>query len=174
MSANHRRPRSFQLLMERFSGAVTEWTGSTAAFLLALGAVLLWLVTGPLFHFSDTWQLVINTATTVLTFLMVFLIQRAQNKSAKAMALKLNELIAAVEGASNRLIAVEDLSEEELATLHEHFQHLVLMAKRDSKITKSHSIEEAQSRHEGKKKRQRRGSMLPARHGRPAGPRPNP
>ena len=123
------RPGSTSLAhrMERFSTAVTEWTGSTSAFLLALAAIVVWLVTGPL--------------------------QRAQNKSAKAVALKLNELIAAVEGASNRLIDVEELSEDELGALHEHFRHLVRMAKRDSSLTKSHSIEEAKARHEGKLRR---------------------
>ena len=136
--------------MELFSTAVTEWTGGTPAFLLALAAVLVWLVSGPVFHFSDTWQLVINTATTVLTFLMVFLIQRAQNKASKAMELKLNELIAAVEGASNRLIDVEELSEEELDALHQYFRQLVRMSERDASLTKSHSIEEAKVRHEGK------------------------
>ena len=84
---------------------------------------------------------------------MVFLIQRAQNKSARAMALKLNELIAAVEGASNRLIDADDMTEEELQALHGHFRELVRMAKRESTITKSHSIEEAKTRHEGKLKR---------------------
>ena len=142
--------------MEKLSAAVTEWTGSTTAFLIALGAILLWIVTGPLFHFSDTWQLVINTATTVITFLMVFLIQRSQNKSARAMSLKLNELIAAVEGASNRLIGADDMSEDELVTLNKYFRELVSMAKRDSNLTKSHSIEEAESRHEGKKRRRTR------------------
>jgi low affinity Fe/Cu permease len=136
--------------IELLSTAVTEWTGSTPAFLIALGAVLVWLVSGPVFHFSDTWQLVINTATTVLTFLMVFLIQRAQNKASKAMELKLNELIAAVEGASNRLIDVEELSEEELDALHQYFRQLVRMSERDASLTKSHSIEEAKVRHEGK------------------------
>jgi len=139
--------------MADFSAAVTEWTGSRAAFLIALGAIVLWVVTGPLFGFSDTWQLVINTATTIITFLMVFLIQRAQNKSARAMALRLNELIAAVEGASNRLIGADDMSEEELEALHGHFRELVRMAKQESTLTKSHSIEEARARHEGKKRR---------------------
>src|SRR6185295_7507315 len=104
MTASRSLFSSLSHRMADFSSAVTEWTGGTAAFLLAFGAIVVWLVTGPLFGFSDTWQLVINTATTIVTFLMVFLIQRAQNKSARAMALKLNELIAAVEGASNRLI----------------------------------------------------------------------
>ena len=88
-----------------------RWTGSTAAFATALGIIVVWAVVGPLFRFSDTWQLVINTGTTIVTFLMVFLIQRTQNKDALAMHLKLNELVAAMQGASNRLIDVEELSE---------------------------------------------------------------
>ena len=148
--ASRRKSVSLGRRMEMLSAVVTEKTGTTPAFILALGVILIWLVTGPLFRFSDTWQLVINTATTVVTFLMVFLIQRAQNKSAKAVALKLNELIAAVEGASNRLIDIDEFSEAELDTLHRHFRELVRMAKRDSSLTKSHSIEEAGLRHERK------------------------
>ena len=87
------------------------------AFGLACGTIIVWAATGPLFHYSDTWQLVINTGTTMVTFLMVFLIQRSQNKDSLAMQLKLNELVAAVKGASNRLIDVEDLTEEELRVL---------------------------------------------------------
>ena len=150
MTRSHKPSPSFSSRMASFSAAVSGWTGSTPAFLIALGAVLVWVVTGPLFGFSDTWQLVINTATTVITFLMVFLIQRAQNKSAFAMTLKLNELIAAMEGASSRLIDAEDMSEEELETLQEYYRELVRMAKRDSILTKSHSIEEAKTRHEFK------------------------
>ena len=86
--------------------------------------MLAWLITGPLFGFSNTWQLVINTGTTIVTFLMVFLIQRSQNKDALAVQLKLNELVAAMKGASNRLIDVEDLSEDELAALHAHYRKL--------------------------------------------------
>ena len=142
--------------MEKLSAAVSEWTGSTAAFVLALGAIMVWLITGPVFHFSDTWQLVINTTTTIITFLMVFLIQRAQNKTARAVALKLNELLAAVEGASNRLIDADSLSEEELEALQRHFQELVRMAKREQNLTKSHSVEEARIRHERKQKRPKR------------------
>jgi len=134
-------------LMERFSSAVLAWTGRTSAFILALAMIVLWLVLGPLFHFSDSWQLVINTTTTIVTFLMVFLIQRAQNKDARATALKLNELIAAMEGASNRLIDLEDLSEGELDVIHEHYRKLVEMAKQDTSLTKSHSIDEAAVRH---------------------------
>jgi len=148
--ASHRKAISLGRRMEALSAVVTEKTGTTPAFTLALGVILIWLVTGPLFRFSDTWQLVINTGTTVVTFLMVFLIQRAQNKSAKAVALKLNEIIAAVEGASNRLIDIDQLSEAELETLHRHFEELVRMAKRDISLTKSHSVEEAGVRHESK------------------------
>src|SRR3954470_5033440 len=91
--------------LERASQAVTHWTGSSWAFALASATIVVWLITGPLFHFSDTWQLVINTGTTIVTFLMVFLIQRAQNKDALVIQLKLNEIVAAIQGASNRLIA---------------------------------------------------------------------
>src|SRR5215212_7417578 len=94
-------------LLEKFSYQATRATGTSVAFMLAAGVILVWLITGPLFNFSDTWQLVINTGTTIITFLMVFLIQRAQNKDALAIHLKLNEIVAAMEGASNRLIDVE-------------------------------------------------------------------
>jgi len=90
--------------MERLSAAMARWTGSTAALIAAFGLVVAWVLCGPIFHFSDTWQLAINTTTTIITFLMVFLIQRAQNKDSKATALKLNEIIASIEGASNRFI----------------------------------------------------------------------
>ncbi len=134
-------------LLERFSLRATKATGSSPAFMLALSVIVVWAATGPLFHFSDTWQLVINTGTTIVTFLMVFLIQRTQNKDALAIHLKLNEIVAALEGASNRLIDVEDLTEEEIKTLHQHYQRLVEMAKKDLNLTKSHSIEEAEARH---------------------------
>jgi low affinity Fe/Cu permease len=134
-------------MMEEFSLKVTQATGTSTAFMLALLAIVIWLLTGPLFKFSDTWQLVINTGTTIITFLMVFLIQRTQNKDALAIHLKLNEIVAAVEGASNRLIDVEDLTEDEIKTLHKYYQSLAEMAKKDLKLTQSHSIEEAQARH---------------------------
>jgi low affinity Fe/Cu permease len=138
--------------MERISGRLTGWTGSTPALALAVALIVGWLVTGPLFHFSDTWQLVINTTTTVVTFLMVFMIQRTQNKESQALNLKLNELIAAMEGSSNRLIDVESLSEHELATLAQHYRALVKMAARDDSLLESHTVEEAQARHERKSK----------------------
>ena len=130
-----------------------ERTGSTSAFIAAVGIIVVWLVTGPIFHFSDTWQLVINTGTTVITFLMVFLIQRTQNKDSLAIQVKLNEIVAAMEGASNRIIAVEDLDEEELHVLHEHYARLAEMAKKERRITESHSVEEAEARHELKRRR---------------------
>jgi low affinity Fe/Cu permease len=117
---------------------------------LAVLVVAAWLVTGPVFGYSDTWQLVINTGTTIVTFLMVFLIQRAQNKDALAVHLKLNELVAAVRGASNRLINVEDLTEDEVRVLHDHFRTLVELSKADRHLTDSHSIEEASERHAAK------------------------
>jgi low affinity Fe/Cu permease len=146
-----RSASGFNRFAERLSGTVTEWAGGTMAFSMALLLIVGWLVLGPVFHFSDTWQLVINTTTTIVTFLMVFLIQRAQNKDARATSLKLNELIASIEGASNRLVDVEDLTEDELKTLHEHYRRLVEMSKRDGSIMRSHSVEEASVRHEIKR-----------------------
>jgi low affinity Fe/Cu permease len=151
-----RQSKGLGTTLERFSRAVSRWTGSSRAFAFALGTILLWAATGPLFGFSDTWQLVINTGTTIVTFLMVFLIQRAQNKEMSAIALKLNEVVAALEGASNRLIDIEDLSEGELETLHLHFRRLSEMARHERSLTKSHTVEEAQARHEFKMKSTRR------------------
>lgn len=139
-------------VLERFSSAVSRWTGGSSAFALACGVVLVWALTGPIFGFSDTWQLVINTGTTIVTFLMVFLIQRAQNKDAMAIQLKLNELVAAMAGASNRLVDVEDLSEAELEALHRFYRKLAAMAKKDASLSESHSVEEARSIHELKRK----------------------
>ena len=154
-------------IMERFSGTMTRATGSSLAFVLAVLTVVVWAATGPMFHFSDTWQLVINTGTTIVTFLMVFLIQRAQNKDAMAIQLKLNELVAAIEGASNRLINVEDLSEEEVRILHNHYCELVKLAKQDEQICESHSIEDAQKDHARKRARRRtRRSGFPGSGGR--------
>jgi low affinity Fe/Cu permease len=126
---------------------IAHWTGSTSAFVCACAVVGIWLLSGPYFQFSDTWQLVINTGTTVVTFLMVFLIQRSQNKDAIATQLKLNELVAAMKGASNRLIDVEELSEGELRILQKHYARLVEIAKKETDLTKSHSVEEAEARH---------------------------
>jgi low affinity Fe/Cu permease len=139
---------------EKFARLATQWSGRPAAFGIAVAIVIVWLATGPIFHFSDTWQLVINTGTTVVTFLMVFLIQHAQNKDTRAIELKLNEIVAAMPGASNRMIDVEALSEEELDMLHRYYRKLVSLSKKDAELTASHSVEEATVRHARKKKRE--------------------
>ena len=134
-------------MFERFASWATRWAGSTPAFAAAVAFTIVWLVSGPFFHWSDTWQLVANTITTIITFLMVFLIQRTQNKDSLAVQLKLNEIVAAIEGASNRLIDIEDLSERDLRTLHQHYGKLAEMAAQERRLTESHSIEEAEARH---------------------------
>jgi low affinity Fe/Cu permease len=108
--------------------------GGAWAFAGAAFVILVWLVTGPAFHFSDTWQLIINTATTIITFLMVFLIQNTQNRDAKAMHLKLDELIRAIKGARNQLVDLENLSDEDLKNLEEQFRRLRKQAE-DSRIS---------------------------------------
>jgi low affinity Fe/Cu permease len=143
----HTRPPGF----ERVARAISQFTGTTTAFLCAVLVVLIWATTGPLFHYSETWQLVINTGTTIVTFLMVFLIQRTQNKDSLAVQLKLNEIVAALDGASNRLVNIEDLTEAELDVLHHHYARLGAMAKRDVDLRQSHSVDEAAARHEMKR-----------------------
>ncbi|GAB4052118.1 low affinity iron permease family protein [Spirosoma litoris] len=130
-------------IFERFASAVTKATGSSAAFIIAFLTVIIWAITGPIFHYSETWQLVINTGTTIVTFLMVFLIQKAQNKDSMSVQLKLNELIAATKGASNRLVSVENLTEEELQVLQKHYQTMAEITKQASDLRQSHSVEEA-------------------------------
>lgn len=113
----------------RLAQSVSLWCGSAWAFLLAAAIVVVWLVTGPIFHFSDTWQLVINTGTTIVTFLMVFLIQNTQNRDATAIHLKLDELIRAVKGARNDLVDLEELTDEEIEELREEFRACAQRAK---------------------------------------------
>lgn len=141
-------------LFEKFANKVTVWTGSSYAFLLAFSTIVVWAVTGPLFDFSETWQLIINTGTTIVTFLMVFLIQKTQNKDSKAIQLKLNELIAASEKASNRMVDIENLTEEELDDLHVFYQRLSELAKKEKDIHTSHSIDVANLLHSQKTKTQ--------------------
>jgi low affinity Fe/Cu permease len=135
---------------EKVAHKVTAFSGSTLAFVIAVSLIVVWVITGPVFQFSDTWQLVINTGTTIITFLMVFLIQRAQNKDSRAVHLKLNELVASLKGPSNRLVDVESLTEEELEVLSKFYKHLAVMAKKERDMSVSHSIEEAQSLHKSK------------------------
>ena len=124
----------------RFSATITRVTGGVYAFITAIVIVIIWGVTGPLFNFSDTWQLVINTGTTIVTFLMVFVIQHSQNKDTIALQLKLDELIAASQ-ASNKLINVEALSDEELEVMQKFYSDLSNLAKKEKK-NKTHSLEE--------------------------------
>jgi low affinity Fe/Cu permease len=138
---------------EKFALKTTRATGSTPAFFIACSVVVIWLLTGPLFNYSDTWQLVINTGTTIITFIMVFLIQKTQNKDSIAMQIKLNELVAASDLASNRIVSVEDLTEQELLVIEKYYSKLAELAKTEKDIRSSHSIDEAQERHEEKYKK---------------------
>jgi low affinity Fe/Cu permease len=129
---------------------VTKATGSPGAFMIAMVIILLWVISGPLFGFSDTWQLVINTGTTIITFLMVFVIQQSQNKDTMAIHLKLNELIASTKTASNRLIDSEDLSEEELRTIKDFYIKLAALSKKEKNVFATHSLDEAHRVHSTK------------------------
>ncbi len=111
-------------VFRKFAQRTSEWTGSAWAFVLAVMIILIWAVTGPMFGFSDTWQLVINTGTTIVTFLMVFLIQNTQNRDAKAMHLKLDELLRGVEGARTGMVDLEHWTDEELEQLQAQFQRI--------------------------------------------------
>jgi low affinity Fe/Cu permease len=138
-------------LYNNFSTKVTRATGRPLALLLAFVVIIVWAITGPIFNFSDTWQLVINTGTTIITFLMVFIIQQSQNKDTTALQLKLNELIAANEKASNRLIDIEDLTEEELLLLKKFYIRLAHLAEKEDDIFSSHSLDEAERNNSSKR-----------------------
>ena len=137
----------FRTFFETFANKATSFTGSSSAFTIALAIVIVWLLSGPFFSYSETWQLIINTGTTIITFLMVFLIQKPQNKDSKAIQLKLNELIAASKDASNRMVDIEDLTEKELDQLHQYFVALAQMTKNEINIHQSHSIDAANKNH---------------------------
>jgi low affinity Fe/Cu permease len=142
--------KGFKAWFEGAAASITKATGSSTAFLIAVAVILVWAVTGPIFHYSDTWQLVINTSTTIITFLMVFIIQQSQNKDSLAIQLKLNELIACEERASNRLIDVEDLTQEELETLKKFYVRLSELAEEENDLFSSHSVDEATGQHKHK------------------------
>jgi low affinity Fe/Cu permease len=133
--------RALGRLLERLAQGTTEWVGSSWAFVVAALLTATWLLTGSLFRYSDTWQLVMNTVSSIVTFLMVFLLQRSQNKEFMALQLKLDELIAAKKGASNRLINAEDLSEDQVRELHEHFHKLYEDMQRQGKLLAPTTIE---------------------------------
>ena len=145
-----KKKNNFTHVFDRFSTIITHVTGSPAAFVTAFSIIIVWGITGPVFQFSDTWQLVINTGTTIITFLMVFVIQQSQNKDTMALQLKLNELIASNTHASNRLIDIEDLTEEELKVLKKFYIKLASLSEKENDIFKSHSIDEASALHSKK------------------------
>ncbi len=138
-----RKRQSLGYALERMAAGTTRWVGSSYAFLIALLLTVTWLVSGFLVtpRFNDTWQLVMNTISSIVTFLMVFLLQRSQNKDTLAMQMKLNELLASQRGASNRLINLEDLSEDEVYRLHQRYEELVTRAEQNKKLTAPLSIE---------------------------------
>src|SRR4051812_10998105 len=138
-------------LFEQFASKVSEFTGSSVAFLIACLCVVSWAILGPVFNFSENWQLVINTGTTIITFLMVFLIQKSQNKDSLAIQLKLNELVAAHEFASNRLVNVENMTEDELKVIKQYYSKLSEITMMEESLQQSHSIDEAHQNHELKK-----------------------
>jgi low affinity Fe/Cu permease len=152
--------RKWTATFEKFSARVTKAAGKPIAFILALFVIAGWGISGPVFGYSDTWQLVINTGTTIITFLMVFVIQQSQNKDTTAVQLKLNELIASHAGASNRLIDIEDITDEELQTLKRFYVELSKLAKKESNIQASHSIDEAKLKHRGKHTQQKRNDRM--------------
>ncbi|CAN5333553.1 hypothetical protein BH20BAC1_BH20BAC1_20550 [soil metagenome] len=139
----------------RFAAIVTKATGAPAAFIIATLIIIIWAITGPIFHFSDTWQLVINTGTTIITFLMVFVIQHSQNKDTIALQLKLNELVASNAKASNRLISIEELTEKELETIRKFYHQLSIIAKDEKTLFTTHSLDEAKENHASKKRIQK-------------------
>ncbi len=149
-ASKRKQKNGFKAAFEKSAVAVTRATGSSTAFLISIAVILIWAFSGPVFNFSDTWQLVINTGTTIITFLMVFVIQQSQNKDSLAIQLKLNELIAAEERASNRLIDVEDLSQEELDILKRFYIRLSELAEKEKDLFSSHSIDEATGQHKHK------------------------
>lgn len=147
-------------IFESFACRVSKATGTTAAFSCAFVVVIAWAATGPFFNFSETWQLVINTGTTIITFLMVFLIQKAQNKDSLAIQLKLNELVASNDYSSNRLVDIENMTEEEMMAVQKYYRRLSELSAKDESLHTSHSIEEAHKDDELKdRKRAERGKI---------------
>lgn len=147
-----RRRKSKKQFFESFASKASKAVGSPYAFVSALSLVIIWAVCGPLFDFSETWQLVINTGTTIITFLMVFLIQKSQNKDSLAIQLKLNELVASSEKSSNRLVDIESMTEEEMMIVQKYYQKLSELSDTHESLQTSHSIEEANLDHQKKYK----------------------
>lgn len=141
-SASYATHSGLQTAFDHFASRVTRWAGSPAMFCLALSVVLVWALMGPAFNYSENWQLVINTLTTIVTFLMVFLIQQSQNKDSVAVHLKLNELLAANRHASNRMIGIEDLDEQDLREVADFYTRLADRAKQGGNDRKAYSIDD--------------------------------
>ena len=139
--------RSKVIFFERFSSKASKAVGSSYAFITAFLFVVAWAVSGPIFDFSENWQLVINTGTTIITFLMVFLIQKAQNKDSLAIQLKLNELVASSDKSSNRLVDIESMTEEEMIIVQKYYQKLSELSGGQERLHESHSVDEAQQNH---------------------------
>lgn len=149
-----KRRSKVSAIFDKVSNKITRAAGRPMASILAFCFVMVWAITGPLFEFSNTWQLIINTSTTIITFLMVFIIQQSQNKDTIALQLKLNELIACQAHASNRLIDIEDLTADELEVLKKFYVELSQLAESERDLYSSHSLDEARKVHSNKKKRE--------------------
>lgn len=152
MKKNKKKDTSFAKGFEKVSGKITRASGSPWAVLIAVSVIIIWALLGPVFGYSDTWQLVINTSTTIITFIMVFVIQHSQNKDTTAIQLKLNELIASNDKASNRLVNIEDLTEDELMVLKKYYKKLSDLSSAENDLFSSHSIDEAEGLHQQKNK----------------------
>ena len=148
------KPQGLARHFEKFSNAITRAVGRPIMSILSIVLILAWAISGPFFGFSETWQLIINTSTTIITFLMVFIIQTSANKDTIAVQIKLNELIAANKKASNRLIDVEDLSAAELDLLKQFYVKLSKLAEKEKDLFSSHSIDEAERVHVSKRQRE--------------------
>lgn len=145
--------KSRQSFFEKLATKVTKASGSTPVIVVAFLIVLIWGISGPFFDYSETWQLVINTGTTIITFLMVFLIQKTQNKDSLAIQIKLNELVAAHKYASNHMVDVEDMTEEELEIIEKYYAKLAELAHANRTMKEMYTLEEAQIRHDKKNKK---------------------
>lgn len=148
-SSSKKNKKSF---FETFATKVTQATGSTPVFIGAFSVVIIWAVCGPIFDYSETWQLIINTGTTIITFLMVFLIQKSQNKDSLAVHIKLNELVASHKLANNRLVDVEDMTEDEMKVIAKYYARLSELAEQEGGIDKTHSLDQAEKHHRYKSK----------------------
>lgn len=150
MKEKHKKPNFVKRKFVQFSTWVTKATGTPTAFFIAMLVIIIWALTGRFFHYSEVWQLIINTGTTIVTFLMIFVIQQSQNKDTTAIHLKLNELIAANEMTSNRLVASEDLTDEELEVIKKYYKKISEVSKKKQTLFTTHSLDEAKQNTEEK------------------------